>query len=199
MFADPAGDATKLKTGDPDWCAVVVIGWHDTDKCWDVIAADRMRGSPSAQAEFIASRACAWGIRSFYQEAVKDEALIEVVKRTLREKGACIAVRPEKPTTNKELRITQALEPALDAGLLRVCGTRFPELRAEALTFPAGSHDDLLDALAGAYARVPRWVSLPPVEHTRRRHRTELDRMLEGIMPEGNPFNDIAPGSFDWN
>ncbi len=30
-------------------------------------------------------------------------------------------------------------------------GQRFPELRAEALTFPVASHDDLLDALAGAY------------------------------------------------
>ena len=26
MFADPAGDATKVKSGDPDYCAVVVIG-----------------------------------------------------------------------------------------------------------------------------------------------------------------------------
>ena len=130
---------------------MVVIGWHRKDDVWEVLAADRMRGSPSQQAEFIAGRACAWGLNSFWQEAVKDEALITVVQRVLREKGASIAVRAEKPTINKEVRITQTLEPALAAGLLRVCGDKFPELRAEALAFPAGSHDDLLDALEGAF------------------------------------------------
>ena len=39
--------------------------------------------------------------------------------------------------------------------LLRVCGKAFPELRDEALAFPAAAHDDLLDALAGAYDNAP--------------------------------------------
>jgi len=177
MFADPAGDAGRIRTGDPDWCAVVVIGWHQKDRCWDVLAADRMRGSPSQQAEFIASRAQAWAVRSFWQEAVKDEALVTVVQRVLRDKGLAVAVRPEKPTANKELRITQILEPALAAGLLRVCGRRFPALKAEALAFPAASHDDLLDALAGAYGKVPRASGvLAP-----RRDEDDIERCITGM------------------
>jgi len=179
MFADPAGDSTKMKTGDPDWCAVVVIGWHPADRCWDVVAADRMRGSPSQQAEFIASRAQMWAVRSFWQEAIKDEALVTVVQRALRDKGLAIAVRPEKPTTNKELRITQILEPALASSppLLRICGRRFPELRNEALSFPAASHDDLLDALAGVYAKAPRASAvLAP-----RRDDDDIERCITGM------------------
>jgi len=161
MFADPAGDATKLKVGDPDWCAVVVIGYHEKDKVWDVLAADRMRGSPSEQAAFIAGRACAWNIGIVYQEAVRDEALVTVTQQKLRDMGATVSVRAEKPTTNKEVRITQTLEPALAAGTLRVCGDKFPELRNEALAFPAAAHDDLIDALAGAFAKAPRVVWAP--------------------------------------
>ncbi len=196
MFADPAGDATKLKTGDPDYCAVVVLGWQPKDECWDVVAADRMRGSPSQQAEFIAGRACAWRMSSFWQEAVKDEALITVVQRVLREKGASIAVRAEKPTTAKELRITQVLEPALAAGLLRICGEKFSELRAEALAFPAGSHDDLLDALAGAYAKVPRSNSWWNSGGTPREPRRSV---LSDMLVGPDPFIDMAVGDFsEW-
>jgi len=193
LFADPAGDATKLRVGDPDWCAVVVIGWHPKDRVWDVLAADRMRGSPSQQAEFIAGRACAWSMSVVYQEAVKDEALVEVTQQKLRDKGASISVRPEKPTTNKELRITQVLEPALAAGTLRVCGDRFPELRNEALAFPAGSHDDLLDALAGAFAKAPRYVAEPGSGRPwpRRRRRS----MFDEVFPNPPDTRDMVPGS----
>ena len=160
MFADPAGDATKAKTGDPDWCAVIVLGKH-RERPWEVIGAERMRGTPSQQASFIARKAVQFRVRVIYQEAVKDEALVEVTQRALRELRAGIAVRPEKPTTNKEIRIVQALEPALatDPPLLQICGRKFPDLRGEALAFPVAAHDDLLDALAGAYdkAGVGRW------------------------------------------
>jgi len=192
LFADPAGDSSKLRIGDPDWCAVIVIGWHPTDKCWDVLAADRMRGSPSQQSEFIAGRACAWTMSSIWQEAVKDEALVSVTQRVLREKGASIAVRAEKPTTNKELRVTQVLEPALSAGLLRICGDKFPELRNEALAFPAGSHDDLIDALAGAYAKVPRSVSMPMGDFK----LPERDRgLFADFIPERIDWGDFRPGN----
>ena len=127
-------------------------------------------------------------MRSIWQEAVKDEALIGVTQRVLREKGASIAVRSEKPTTNKELRITQVLEPALSAGLLRVWGDKFPELRAEALAFPAGSHDDLLDALAGAYAKVPLSCGYGGSSRRREEPRSQL---FADMIPEGNLFFDM--------
>ena len=161
------------------------------DTGWDVLCAERMRGAPSAQARFIARKAVQYGVRTIYQEAVKDEALVEVTQNELRALDVSIPVRPEKPSTNKVIRITQTLEPALacDPPQLRVCGNQFPELRDEALTFPAASHDDLLDALAGVFAQVGSMVlrkagtvSSEPVE-------SHIKRGLRGIMPEGeNPF-----------
>ncbi len=198
MFADPAGDATKARTGQTDWCAVVAVGYHQQDRCWDVYVADRMRGSPSQQAEFIARKAVQARVGVVWQEAVKDEALVEVTQRVLRDMGAKISVKPEKPTTNKELRIVQSLEPALAASppLLRVCGRMFPDLRGEALAFPAAAHDDLLDALASAYAKAPRRPSfLASLSKERRNRKHPLDEHLEGLMPKGNPFREMVGGA----
>jgi predicted phage terminase large subunit-like protein len=153
FFADPAGDSTKARTSDTDWCSVVAVGLHPDDKCWEVYLAARIRGSPSRQAEFIARNAVEARAQVVWQEAVKDEALVGVTQEKLKELGAYIPVCPEKPTTHKELRIVQTLEPALAAGQLRICGRAFPELREEALTFPAAAHDDLVDALAGAFGK----------------------------------------------
>jgi predicted phage terminase large subunit-like protein len=155
FFADPAGDATKARTSDTDWCSVVAVGLHPQDKCWEVYLAQRMRGSPSHQASFIARKALEARAQLVWQEAVKDEALVGVTQRALQDMGAFVPVKPEKPTVHKELRIVQTLEPALAASppLLRICGRAFPELREEALTFPASAHDDLVDALAGAFGK----------------------------------------------
>ncbi len=191
MFADPAGDATKVKTGDPDYCAVVVIGRRFGDTGWDVLCAERMRGAPSAQARFIARKAVQFGVRTIYQEAVKDEALVEVTENELRALDVSIPVRPEKPTTNKQIRIIQTLEPALacDPPQLRVCGNQFPELRDEALTFPAAAHDDLLDALAGVFAQVGSMVLRPVGTVSNEPVESHIKRGLRGIRPEGeNPF-----------
>lgn len=156
VFADPAGDATKARSGNTDYCAVVAIGYQNREKCWEVFMAERMRGSPSQQANFIARKAVQAGVNVVWQEAVRDEALVGVTQRALRDMDAPISVKPVKPTTNKELRVVQTLEPAMavDPPLLRVCGERFLELKNEALAFPVGAHDDLIDALAGAFAKV---------------------------------------------
>ncbi len=66
-----------------------------------------------------------------------------------------------------------------------VCGQRFPELRAEALTFPVAAHDDLLDALAGAYAKAKVGPSLLLAGATR---WSKYAFALDGIMP--NPPGD---------
>jgi predicted phage terminase large subunit-like protein len=153
FFADPAGDSTKARTSDTDYCSVVAVGLHPEDKVWEVYLAARIRGSPSRQAEFIARMAIQARAQVVHQESVKDEALVGVTQEKLRELGAYIPVTPEKPTTHKELRIVQTLEPALAAGQLRICGRAFPELREEALCFPAAAHDDMVDALAGAFGK----------------------------------------------
>ena len=132
--------------------------------------AQRMRGRPSAQAAFIADSAARAGVSRIYQEATRDEAMVENTETLLRERGLPISVRAVKPSTAKHLRIINTLEPALTSGTLRVCGRMFPDMRNEALAFPVGGHDDLIDALEGAYSHRTSyhvaWPSLlAPVVH----------------------------------
>ncbi|MEE8107429.1 MAG: hypothetical protein V3T86_17980 [Planctomycetota bacterium] len=124
---------------------------------------------------------------------MKDEALVEVTENELRALDVSIPVRPEKPTTNKEIRIIQTLEPALacDPPQLRVCGSRFPELRDEALTFPAATHDDLLDALAGVFAQVGSMVLRPVGSVSKEPVESRIREGLKGIRVEGNPFRAL--------
>ncbi len=191
FFADPAGDATRLRTGDPDYCAVVAIGLHP-EGVWELYLAERMRGSPSQQANFIARKVIEARADVVYQEAVRDEALVGVVQAELRRRGRYIAVRSEKPSTNKEIRIIQSLEPALSVSVakLRICGNAFPDLRAEALCFPAAAHDDLLDALAGAFAKAGAgnsWWGLGAARREPSRSKTITLRAMKLACCDGEP------------
>lgn len=138
---------------------------------------------------------------------MKDEALVGVTQKALRDLGLYVAVQPVKPLTNKEIRIVQTLEPALAASppLLRVCGRLFPALREEALAFPAGAHDDLLDALEGAFSKArasgpmrhrssltPRPPGTEDEEIRARRRRREIRRRRPRIWEERHGR------AFDW-
>ena len=77
---------------------------------------------------------------------------------------------------------------ACDPPQLRVCGSRFPELRDEALTFPAATHDDLLDALAGVFAQVGSMVFRPVGKVSSEPEESWSRRGVRGIRPDGeNP------------
>ena len=81
---------------------------------------------------------------------------------------------------------------ACDPPQLRVCGSRFPELRDEALTFPAAAHDDLLDALAGVFAQVGSMVLHPMGKVSEEQEESWIRKGLRGIRPEGeNPFRAL--------
>lgn len=181
LYADHAGDATKAKRGDPDWCSCVAIG-RRKDGVWEVYLAARLRGSPSRQAAFIATCCATAKPNRLYQECntAGDEAFLEVARAALRKEGIALVPEPVKPSTNKVVRIRDTLEPHLEGGQLLVCGDRFPELREELLCFPAGAHDDLVDALEGAYAKVK---SAGPMRH----------RSTHAPREEGKPAEEARP------
>lgn len=153
-YVDPAGDARAARRGDTDWCAMVAIGKHPEGRRWDALRSKRIRGAPQRQAEWVAENAIAWGLHELWVEAVADGAMPALVQEELRRKGCYVPVRRTRPTVGKEVRLTEILEPALTQGLLSIRGEDHPELRDELLSFPIGAHDDLADALAGAYAAV---------------------------------------------
>jgi len=149
MVVDPAGDATKTRTADTDYCANALIGLR-ADGVWEVVRCERVRGSPSVQAEFSARNAKEWRPTEFHLEAV-DMTFPTVMGQALRRLKVPIKVREFKPTQNKIYRIIEILEPPLSSGELVCDGETFGALRSEALSFPVGAHDDMVDAVASAY------------------------------------------------
>ena len=152
LYVDPAGDATKARTGDPDHCAAIVLGLLESGK-WDVIFASRVRDTPSGQAAFVVRTAARFHPHAMWIEVNRDEAMLDLVVDRLRLHSVTARPRGDKVTVPKELRIRDLLEPALEYGDLRVCGRAFPELAEEMLAFPVAAHDDLLDALAGCWSK----------------------------------------------
>lgn len=149
-YLDPAGDAKKAKRGDPDWCAMVMLGKHPAEPCWDVACSDRMRGTSSQQADWCAERVQVWGVQVLYVEAVADGAMPQLVQDALVRRGVYVVPKRVQPRRKKVFRIEEEVEPRLRGKLLRVNREAHRALCEEAIVFPLGAHDDLLDALAGA-------------------------------------------------
>lgn len=170
---DPAGDPKAAKKGDPDFAALAVVGKHPTEARWDVIYSDRIRAAPKRQAEWCAVRCAELGVTALHVEAIADGAMPVLVAEELKKIEYLLPVERDQPHTNKEIRIQEALEPRLRQGLLACHGRFFQELVAEALVFPLGGHDDLLDALAGA---VEKSMSMGPARHRSSVKREEGDR-----------------------
>lgn len=84
----------------------------------------------------------------------------DAVKRLVQNTG--LAISDEPATGNKTLR-AEPLASAVEAGNVLLCpGDWRDTLRSEAADFPAGTHDDQVDAVAGAFnklAQVPRTPS----------------------------------------
>lgn len=147
---DPAGDAKKAKRGDPDWSAIVAMGRHPSEPCWDVIRSTRMRGTSSQQADFAAECADHWGLHLLVVEAVADSSMSELVKEACRRRGVTCIIETTRPMSNKIVRIEEELEPRLRQQVVRIHADSHPELAAELDIFPLGGHDDMADACAGA-------------------------------------------------
>ncbi|HEX9708988.1 MAG TPA: hypothetical protein VGB42_03345, partial [Candidatus Thermoplasmatota archaeon] len=98
VYADPAGDASTSRSRDTDWCAMAAIGRHP-ERGWELYGFRRLRGKPSEQAAAIADFAVAMQAERVYQEAVKDDALVEATQQALEALGSALTVEPDKPTT----------------------------------------------------------------------------------------------------
>ncbi len=152
VYADPAGDASTSKGRDTDWCAVAAIGRHP-ERGWELYGYAEMKGKPSEQAAFIAGFAVAMEAEQLWQEATRDDALVEATQQELEARRSALTVQPDKPTSQKEARIVQALEPALTRKRLSICADLWPELKGQLLAFPAGAHDDGPDAVASCWLK----------------------------------------------
>lgn len=162
-------------SNDPDYTVGALVG-RMADKRTAVLDIERFRysvGRRDAEMEEVAKRdkvkydgRCVWWL--------EEEVGIDGEKRTAslvrRLQAVGIAVRTERAGKKKELR-AEPLASACEVG--NVClapGNWRDSLRREAADFPAGRHDDMVDAVSGGFNRLAEQgdvaavepVSLPP-------------------------------------
>ena len=145
-------DATKARDNDSDYWAVT-LGMVDTHaKQGYLIDCHRERGMTLKEGvEWIARLANGIPNPAVYVESNQSQRWL---KQELKDQG--LNAKAVMNTTNKEERIVQLTLP-LERGDVKVLNReidsqlgydpRYKELVSEALAFPEGSHDDLLDSL----------------------------------------------------
>ena len=102
-------------------------------------------------------------------------------REQMQQRGVYFVINPVKTKgRNKEGRIRQRLQPMFENGVLRT--KRFMrELEEELFSFPNGTHDDLIDALAWQIESIyPTSQPIPKVDKPRRMLPT-IDEMIQTL------------------
>lgn len=137
--------AVSTKTS-ADWTAAAVLG-RARDGAVYVLAVERVRAPFNQVLTFIASMAAKWEPRSVGVEAVAYQlAAVQELLRT-----TTLPVTPVRADRDKLSRF-QPLEARYEQGLVRHAPGLSAEFERELLGFPAGEHDDQVDALSTAWA-----------------------------------------------
>lgn len=141
--------AVSTKTS-ADWTACVALGRvknGGADGELYVLDAQRVRAPFHQVLEFIKSMATKWSPRSIAVEVVAYQlAAVQELLRT-----TTLPIREVRPAKDKVSRF-QGLEARYERGLVRHASTLPDDFEKELLAFPAGEHDDQVDALSCAWA-----------------------------------------------
>lgn len=165
-YWDLAGTSYEGGDHDPDYTAGALAGRLEDDRA-ALLNVERFRASVAerdARMEEVARRDKErWGGRVSWwieeETGIGGKERIQNLVRRIQKLG--ITVRTERPTGSKELR-AEPLASAAEAGnVLLGPGEWRDAFRLEAADFPHGSHDDQVDAAAGAYAKVSSTASDP--------------------------------------
>ena len=166
---DLAASAQVLKS-DPDWSAGVRLAWRD-GQCW-IVDVCRERLSPGGVEGLVKQTAArdSSDIPILLQQDPGSAglALIDTYRRRVVPGYAVFTSRP----TGSKIQCADPLAAAIEAGnVFLVKGDWNDAFLDEARTFPAGSHDDQVDALAEGF----NWLA-------RRQHLRQHDIGSPGIV-----------------
>ncbi|MBA2706499.1 MAG: phage terminase large subunit [Gemmatimonadaceae bacterium] len=162
-YWDLAGTEAKGRGHDPDYTAGVLL-CRMPDLRTAVVDVTRFRKSVAqrdTELESIA-RDDLTGYRSRISWWIETEAGIAGAERTAhlvrRLQALGLSVRTEHPT-GKKVHRAEPLASAAESGNVLLCPGPWRDVfRSEAADFPNGTHDDQIDAAAGAYSK----LSTPP-------------------------------------
>jgi predicted phage terminase large subunit-like protein len=164
--------ATEAGRGaDPDYTCGALLG-RTKEGTWYVIDVVRTRSSPLDVERLVArtaqaDRVWATGGRTdplaIRMEQEPGSAGVNVIDRYRREILVAFDFRGVRSSGSKEVRAAPVAARA-EAGDLWVCrGSWNTAFLDELAAFPSGSHDDQVDALAGAYAHLAQTRAVPIV------------------------------------
>ena len=154
---------------DPDWTIGALLGRLADGKTFVADVARIRTGVARRDAEIEAvAREDARQYRGRVRWWMEKETGIGGADRTAilvrRIQNAGVSVQTEAATSNKVIR-AEPLASAVGAGNVLLCPGEWRDpLRAEAADFPTGKHDDIVDALSGAFNKLALGSSgTPPV------------------------------------
>lgn len=163
LFIDPA--ISQADTA--DYTGVVVIS-VDSNKDWYVRFARRYKITPTQLIDLIFTLNTQFSPQVIgIEEVAYQKALLYFLHEEMRRRDVVLPVKGVKPPNDKtkEMRIL-ALVPRFEFGHISIT-QGLTDLELELLKFPRGSHDDLIDALAGceyiyfAPDKEKKWAKAP--------------------------------------
>ncbi len=145
IFVDPAIGQEEHH----DFTGITVVH-GDSEMRWYVEVAKRLRLTPTQTVNVIFELCEMFKPRLIgIEEVAYQKALIYLIHEEMNKRGQFIPITGVKPPTDKtkEMKILSVLVPRLEYGRI-FFNQGLHDLEHELLTFPRGSHDDILDALA---------------------------------------------------
>lgn len=146
--------ATEAKPGkDPDWTAGGRVA--EMDGVYYIVDIARTRATPKGVEDLVRQTAELDTRRiPIHMEQEGGSSGVNTVDRYRRDVLKGYTFYPDKKTSNKVERAAP-LSAAAEAGnVLLVCGSWNKDFLDEAEAFPRGRHDDMVDAVSGAFAKL---------------------------------------------
>lgn len=152
--------ATEPKPGkDPDWTVGALVG--EKDGVYYICDIRRARATPKGIEDLIKQMAQLDGREvEIYMEQEPGASGVSMIDHYAREVLKGFTFRGLKTTGSKELRANPVSSAAEAGNVKLVRGAWINDFLDEAEAFPAGGHDDQVDAVSGAFEALSR--SEPP-------------------------------------
>jgi predicted phage terminase large subunit-like protein len=142
-------DPAVCHTEQSDYASIVVVG-HDTHGFLYVLEAYVERQKPDKQIQALVQLCKRWNVSKVVVESNGfQHLLVSQVRKHLLDEELTVRVLAQQNSCNKKLRIA-GLEPLFSNKTLLLNRRISPLLIDQLKYFPTATHDDAVDALAGA-------------------------------------------------
>jgi len=146
-------DLAATKKEESDWTAGALLG--EKDGIYYLLDMKHIKGTPLEVERLIRQTAVLDGMDvPIYIEQEPGSSGVNLIDHYQREVLKGFDFRPDKKSSSKELR-ARPVSAAAEAGNIKLLkGSWIEDFLDEVVVFPKGEHDDQVDALSGAFAKI---------------------------------------------